>query len=69
MKLIFAAISGGLVGAAMVLAVQTGGLNVIDPAQAGSVDSWQRCVKASLMDAHTESSMAFLMEYCRVLNR
>ena len=65
MKLILTALGGGIVGAVMVLAVQAGGINIINPATAGSVSARLDCYILNMEHVNTQISGHRLDSYCQ----
>ena len=65
MKQILTAIGGGVVGAAMVLVVQGGGINFIKPAYAQITPSFLKCYIKKMDDVHVDMSSTFLQAYCK----
>jgi hypothetical protein len=65
MKSFLTALSGGIVGAVIVLAAQSGGFDIIKHVKAGSIDPWIECYVDGMENIHTEGSEDVLAKYCQ----
>ena len=71
MKTFLTALAGGVVGAGMVLAVQSGNLTFVKEAHAQiwGNNSKTKCYLDKMEDVHVLTSASILMDYCLAKNR